>query len=104
LKKEKSDKSLQIPETHAVDAVTLASSEFIQYKEWNSFNYHGAFWVGNVAITSSQFTVLRRPPISRRQLHLMVPSIGRIRRKYGGTTTRHGFRKDLFWLGKWRYR
>ncbi|WP_373530405.1 hypothetical protein [Nostoc sp.] len=34
LHKEKSDKSLQIPETHAVDAVTLASSEFVEYKSW----------------------------------------------------------------------
>jgi RRXRR protein len=93
LHKEKSDKSLQIPETHAVDAVTLACSEFVEYKQWNDAKNHGASWVGNVTITKSQFTILRRPPISRRQLHLMVASIGGSRRKYGGTTTRHGFRK-----------
>jgi hypothetical protein len=93
LRKEKSDKSLQIPETHAVDAVTLASSKFVKYQTWHSDKNHGASWVGNVTITSSQFIIIRRPPISRRQLHLMVPSKGGNRRKYGGTITRHGFRK-----------
>lgn len=93
LLKEKSDKSLQIPETHAVDAVTLACSEFVRYKTWVCSKTHGASWVGEVYITESQFTILRRPPISRRQLHLMVPSKGGIRRKYGGTVTKHGFRK-----------
>jgi hypothetical protein len=96
LHKEKSDKSLQIPETHAVDAVTLACSQFVQYKSWEGVKTHGASWVGNVTITNSQFTILRRTPISRRQLHLMVPSKGGNRRKYGGTTTRHGFRKGDF--------
>jgi RRXRR protein len=96
LHKEKSDKSLQIPETHAVDAVALACSEFIKYQTWEGVKSHGASWIGNVTITNSQFTVLRRPPISRRQLHLMVPSKGGSRRKYGGTTTRHGFRKGDF--------
>jgi hypothetical protein len=93
LHKEKSDKSLQIPETHAVDAVTLACSEFVQYKSWEGTKSHGASWIGKVDITESQFTILRRPPISRRQLHLMVPSPGGNRRKYGGTVTKHGFRK-----------
>lgn len=96
LHKEKSDKSLQIPETHAVDAVTLGCSEFIRYKSWDGFKSHGANWAGTVSITNSQFTILRRPAISRRQLHLMVPSKGGNRRKYGGTTTRHGFRKGDF--------
>ncbi|MBD2364867.1 RRXRR domain-containing protein [Anabaena minutissima FACHB-250] len=93
LHKEKSDKSLQVPETHAVDAVTLASSEFIKYQTWEGTKSHGASWIGTVSITESQFTILRRPPISRRQLHLMIPSKGGNRRKYGGTVTRHGFRK-----------
>ncbi|PAX60749.1 RRXRR domain-containing protein [Brunnivagina elsteri] len=107
LHKEKSDKSLQIPETHAVDAVTLACSKFVQYKTWEGIKNHGASWEGNVTITNSQFTILSRPPISRRQLHLMAPSKGgnrrecagtessvrQLRRKYGGTVTRHGFRK-----------
>ncbi|MEO1372890.1 MAG: RRXRR domain-containing protein [Cyanobacteria bacterium J06635_10] len=93
LHKEKANKSLQIPETHAVDAVTLACSEFVKYKSWEGAKTHGARWVGRVAVTASKFTILRRPPISRRQLHLMLPSKGGNRRKYGGTTTLHGFRK-----------
>lgn len=47
----------------------------------------------SVNITPAPFAVIRRPPISRRQLHLMVPSKGGTRRKYGGTTTRQGLRK-----------
>ena len=96
LHKEKSNKSLQIPETHAVDAVTLASSEFVKYQTWVGAKNHGASWVGSVDITESQFTIVRRPPISRRQLHLMSFSQGGNRRKYGGSTTRHGFRKGDF--------
>ncbi len=92
LYKEKYDKSLQIPETHAVDAVTSACSKFFKYQTCVGVKNHGARWIGDVTITKCQFNILRRPPISRRQLHLMVPSKGEKRRKYGGTTTRHGFR------------
>jgi hypothetical protein len=50
---------------------------------------HGHCWQGQVNITDAPFFVIRRPPISRRQLHLMRKSKGGNRRKYGGTTTRH---------------
>ncbi|MEW6498984.1 MAG: RRXRR domain-containing protein [Cyanobacteriota bacterium] len=93
LDKDKKNKSDQIPATHAVDGVTLAAFEFIQWKEWYSANAKHGSWQGDIQVTSSPFAVIRRPPVSRRQLHLCVPSKGGQRRKYGGTVTRHGFRK-----------
>jgi len=96
LSKQKTSKSAAIPVTHAVDGVTLATSYFIQWQPWVSGNARGGNWVGEAQITASPFSVIRRPPISRRQLHLMVFAKGGIRRKYGGTTTRHGVRKGDF--------
>ncbi|WP_434222783.1 RRXRR domain-containing protein [Limnospira platensis CENA597] len=87
------DKSAQTPETHAVDGLTLACSEFVKYEPFHTANTRGHTWKGLVQLTPSIFKVIRRPPISRRQLHLMVPAKGGVRRKYGGTTTRHGVRK-----------
>ncbi|YCO47720.1 RRXRR domain-containing protein [Thermosynechococcus sp. FA-CM-4201] len=87
------DKSAQTPESHAVDGLALACSAFIQYESFHTANTHGHIWTGSVQLTPSVFRVIRRPPISRRQLHLMVPAKGNVRRKYGGTTTRHGVRK-----------
>ncbi|MGI0496239.1 RRXRR domain-containing protein [Limnospira platensis] len=87
------DKSAQTPETHAVDGLTLACSEFVKYEPFHTANTRGHTWKGLVQLTPSIFKVIRRPPISRRQLHLMVPAQGGVRRKYGGTTTRHGVRK-----------
>lgn len=90
LKKQKTKKGDAIPATHAVDGVSLASSQFVKYRQ---FKGKQGWWEGSVTITPAPFAVIRRPPICRRQLHLMVPSKGGVRRKYGGTTTRHGFRK-----------
>jgi hypothetical protein len=87
------DKSAQTPESHAVDGLTLACSEFVRYEPFHTANTCGHTWTGSVQLTPSLFRVIRRPPISRRQLHLMVPAKGGVRRKYGGTTTRHGVRK-----------
>lgn len=82
-----------IPATHAVDGVALAASRFIQYEAFQTNRERGHRWTGEVSVTTAPFVVIRRPPISRRQLHLMIPSKGKERRKYGGTTTRHGVRK-----------
>ncbi len=93
LSKQKHKKGDAIPATHAVDGVTLAASQFVDYLPFENSQGHGHCWQGQVAITNAPFFVIRRPPISRRQLHLMLPSKGGNRRKYGGTTTRHSFRK-----------
>lgn len=96
LVKQKHTKGDAIPATHAVDGVALACSTFIHY---GIINRCTMGWKGEVAVTPSIFAVIRRPPISRRQLHLMIPSIGGVRRKYGGTVTRHGFRKGDLVIG-----
>lgn len=90
LQKQKYSKGDAIPATHAVDGVALACTTFIKY----GMISNGVMgWKGSVQVTSAPFAVIRRPPISRRQLHLMNPSKNGKRRKYGGTVTRHGFRK-----------
>ena len=93
VEKQKTSKGDAIPATHAVDGISLASSQFVRYRQLKGKQ---GWWSGSVTITPAPFAVIRRPPICRRQLHLMVPSKGGIRRKYGGTTTRHGFRKGDF--------
>ncbi len=93
LPKQKLNKKEAIPATHAVDGITLAASQFIDYLPFENSGGRGHCWQGQVEITDAPFFVIRRPPVSRRQLHLMIPAKGGNRRKYGGITTRHGFRK-----------
>ena len=93
LVKQKTRKGDAILATHAVDGIALASSYFLRYESFENTRERGHIWIGEVTLTTPVFRVIRRPPISRRQLHLMVPAKGAVRRKYGGTTTRHGFRK-----------
>jgi RRXRR protein len=93
LVKQKNYKGDPILATHAVDGIALACSYFLRYESVENTKEHGHVWNGEVTVTIPVFRVIRRPPISRRQLHLMVPTKGGIRRKYGGTNTRHGLRK-----------
>ncbi|WP_221643724.1 MULTISPECIES: hypothetical protein [unclassified Nostoc] len=93
LEKNRIDKSTPEFNTHAVDGVVIAASAFVEYRQYHAVREDGANWFGSVIITPAIFKVIRRPPYSRRQLHLMVPAKGGVRRKYGGSTTRHGFRK-----------
>ncbi len=90
LEKQKHSKGDAIPATHAVDGVALACSTFIRYGVTSTYSMG---WKGKVTISPAPFAVIRRPPVSRRQLHLMLPGKRGERRKYGGTVTRHGLRK-----------
>lgn len=97
LPKQKLNKKEAIPATHATDGITLAATQFIDYLPFENSQGIGHCWQGEVNITDAPFFVIRRPPVSRRQLHLMLPSKGGNRRKYGGTITRHqGIRKGDF--------
>ncbi|NEN98249.1 MAG: hypothetical protein F6K50_22845 [Moorea sp. SIO3I7] len=90
--KDKIDKSRQTVNTHAVDGIALAATHF--YRRKNYYHRNGKLSVPkNCEVTNAVFSVIRRAPISRRQLHLLQFSKGAKRRKYGGTTTSHGFRK-----------
>jgi len=93
LVKEKQDKAKQVPEAHAVDAVALASSWFIQYQSFHTANTHGHEWVGTVSITSALFKVISKPRITRRRLFDAVPAKGNVFERYGGSTTPFSARK-----------
>jgi hypothetical protein len=93
LVKNKSDKALQAPETHAVDAVAVAASHFVGYKPFHTANTRGCVWVGEVTITPAVFKVVSKPRITKRRLHDAVPSLGGIRERYGGSTTPFEARK-----------
>ena len=109
LEKQKHSKGDAIAQTHSVDGVVLAATQFIDYLPFDregcrrlvgisnrgveNSKGRGHYWQGRVEITNAPFFVIRRPPISRRQLHLMRPTLGGVRRKYGGTTTPFGIRK-----------
>jgi hypothetical protein len=87
LSKNKSDKASPVPETHAVDAVSIASGHFVQYKPFQGANSRGCIWIGDVTITPTIFKVISKPRITRRRLHDALPVKGGIRERYGGSTT-----------------
>ena len=92
LYKDKKNKKNPIPETHAVDGVALAASEFIAFKPFVTKNSHGHDWQGEVTITKSVFRVITRPAYFRRALHFDNPNKGGVRKRKGGTITPFGFR------------
>jgi hypothetical protein len=89
--KNKVDKSIQEPATHAIDGVALACHHFIKYVE-DKVN-KSADWFGDVEVTKSPFIVVGRPKYSRRQLHYFQVVKGNCRRAYGGSKTINNFRK-----------
>ncbi|ELS00122.1 hypothetical protein GLO73106DRAFT_00039770, partial [Gloeocapsa sp. PCC 73106] len=95
------NKAKQSPESHANDGIALACFHFLEYSPFHTTTSHGHLWKGKVNLTKAIFAVIKRPPVSRRQLHLMVPAKRGVRRKYGGTTTKFGLRKgDLVFTPK----
>ncbi len=87
------NKATKSPESHANDGIALACFQFLDYLPFQTASSYGHEWRGKVSVTSAPFAVIKRPPVSRRQLHLMVPYKGGLRRKYGGTITTVGLRK-----------
>ncbi|MEQ8753883.1 MAG: RRXRR domain-containing protein [Coleofasciculus sp. G1-WW12-02] len=84
------NKAEESPAAHAVDGICLAASQFMRYRQIKG---KSGTWLGSIEVTPCQFAVINRPPVCRRQLHMMIPVKGKGRRKYGGTVTCHGFRK-----------
>jgi hypothetical protein len=93
LVKNNADKALQLPETHAVDAVALACGHFVKYEPFHTANTRGCTWTGAVDVTPAVFKVISKPRITRRRLHDAVPSKGGVRERYGGSTTPFKARK-----------
>lgn len=81
------------PATHAVDGVALAASAFVRYKRFEIKNGHGHAWFGKAIVTEAPFSVIRRPILFRRKLHVENFAKGGIRKRHGGTVTPFGFRK-----------
>lgn len=100
LVKNKTNKSIQEPATHAIDGVALACHHFIKYVE-DKVN-QCADWFGEVVVTKSQFVIVGRPKYSRRQLHLFQTKKDNIKPRYGGSKTLKKFRKGDLLLYKSR--
>ena len=92
LYKDKENKKKPVPETHAVDGIALAASEFISFKPFHNQNNHGHEWQGEVTITESIFRIITRPAYFRRALHFDNPQLGGTRKRLGGTVTPFGYR------------
>jgi len=101
LEKDKKNKSVAKPNTHAVDGVALACGYFLKYVRFTGSNSHGYVWKGKVTVTPSPFKIITRPGavkrgkeygFFRRQLHFEVPDKSGKRKRKGGTITPFGLR------------
>lgn len=92
LVKDKQNKAEAKPETHAVDGIALAASQFVAFKRYHKLGEDGAAWFGAVDVTPAPFKVITRPGYFRRALHFDNPEKGGIRKRKGGTATPFGFR------------
>lgn len=90
--KDKQNKSNQTPETHAVDGIALAASQFVEYRSYQTEREHGHLWVGKVDITTAPFAIISRPGYFRRALHFDNADKGGVRKRKGGTITPFGYR------------
>ena len=90
--RDKQNKKNPVPETHAVDGVALAASEFVGFKAFHTKNSRGHEWKGQTKITDSPFRVITRPEYFRRALHFDNPLKGGGRKRKGGTITPFGVR------------
>jgi hypothetical protein len=107
------EKKSQTPQSHAVDGIALAATEFVRYEEFQTAREHGHCWVGEMQLTSSPFRVMARPAYYRRQLHFENYSKGGVRKRKGGTVSPYGFRSGDYvqaekagricrgWIGGW---
>ena len=92
LVKDKKDKSKQMVETHANDAIALASSAFLKYETFHTWDTRGGRWIGECRVTSAPFIVITRPKLFRRKLHQEQYSKGGVLKRQGGTNTPFGLR------------
>lgn len=90
------NKQEQSAQSHAVDGIALAASEFVRYEAFHNSREHGHQWVGRVQLTSAPFRAISRPAFYRRQLHFENFSQGGIRKRKGGTVTPFGLRSGDF--------
>jgi len=96
LVKQKADKAAQTPQTHAVDGLALAASQFVQYQAFHTDSTRGHDWQGTVRLTPSPFRAIARPNLFRRQLHFENFAKGSVRKRKGGTVTPFGLRSGDF--------
>jgi hypothetical protein len=92
LVKDKQNKSKATPETHAVDGIALAASQFVRFSKYHKQGEDGAQWSGSVDVTPATFKVITRSEYFRRALHFDNASKDGVRKRKGGTVTPFGYR------------